>query len=78
MDTRLVLVWPEQEALVRAALDAGAHSCLVLPVHAKDLVSTTVARAGIFETSVLALTYRFLAFVLEDWVGWKRREISFE
>lgn len=40
----LVLVPPAQEALVRAALDVGAHSCLVLPVHAKDLVSM-VARA---------------------------------
>ncbi|HKI30652.1 MAG TPA: hypothetical protein VKA46_02080 [Gemmataceae bacterium] len=40
----LVLVTPAQEALVRAALDAGAHACLVLPVHAKDLVSM-VARA---------------------------------
>ena len=34
----LVLVPPAQEALVRAALDAGADSCLVLPVHAKELV----------------------------------------
>lgn len=34
----LVLVGPGQNALVRAALSAGAHSCLVLPVHAKDLV----------------------------------------
>jgi DNA-binding response OmpR family regulator len=40
----LVLVPPAQEALVRAALEAGADSCLVLPVHAKDLVSM-VARA---------------------------------
>jgi len=35
----LVLVPPAQEALVRAALDTGADSCLVLPVNAKDLVS---------------------------------------
>jgi DNA-binding response OmpR family regulator len=40
----LVLVTPSQEALVRAALEAGAHSCLVLPVHAKELV-TVVTRA---------------------------------
>ena len=43
----LVLVAPAQEALVRAALAAGAHSCLVVPVHAKDLVSMVArARAG--------------------------------
>jgi DNA-binding response OmpR family regulator len=43
----LVLVAPAQEALVRAALKAGAHSCLVLPVHAKELVSVVArARAG--------------------------------
>lgn len=41
----LVLVPPAREALVRAALDAGADGCLVLPVHAKELVSM-VARAG--------------------------------
>jgi DNA-binding response OmpR family regulator len=40
----LVLVQPAQEALVRAALDASADSCLVLPVHAKELV-TMVSRA---------------------------------
>ena len=40
----LVLVRPAQEALVRAALDASADSCLVLPVHAKELV-TMVGRA---------------------------------
>ena len=40
----LVLVWPGQEALVRAALDAGADSCLVLHVHAKELV-TMLSRA---------------------------------
>jgi DNA-binding response OmpR family regulator len=43
----LVRVPPTQEALVRAALDAGAHSCLVLPVHIKELVSmVNRARAG--------------------------------
>jgi DNA-binding NarL/FixJ family response regulator len=43
----LVLVWPAEGALVRAALAAGAHSCLVLPVHAKDLASmVSRARAG--------------------------------
>jgi DNA-binding response OmpR family regulator len=43
----LVLVAPAQQALVRAALGAGADSCLVLPVHPKDLVSTVArARAG--------------------------------
>jgi len=35
----LVLVPPAEEALVRAALRAGANSCLVLPVHPKDVVS---------------------------------------
>jgi DNA-binding response OmpR family regulator len=35
----LVLVPPAQESLVRAALDAGASSCLVLPIHAKELAS---------------------------------------
>jgi DNA-binding response OmpR family regulator len=40
----LVLVQPAQEALVKAALDASANSCLVLPVHAKELV-TMVSRA---------------------------------
>jgi DNA-binding response OmpR family regulator len=43
----LVLVPPAQEALVRAALNAGADSCLVLPVHPKELVSmVTRTRAG--------------------------------
>jgi hypothetical protein len=43
----LVLVRPTQEGLVRAALDAGADSCLVVPVHAADLVSVLArARAG--------------------------------
>jgi CheY-like chemotaxis protein len=40
----LVLVPPAEEALVRAALEGGATSCLVLPVHAKELVRM-VARA---------------------------------
>jgi peptidylprolyl isomerase len=35
----LVLVRPGQEALVRAALEAGASNCLVLPVHPKQLAS---------------------------------------
>src|SRR5438132_10200665 len=35
----LVLVPAAREPLVRAALDAGADSCLVLPVHAKELAS---------------------------------------
>jgi DNA-binding response OmpR family regulator len=34
----LVLVPPAAEALVRAALDAGANGCLVVPVHAKEFV----------------------------------------
>jgi DNA-binding response OmpR family regulator len=43
----LVLVWPAQEALVRVALDAGADSCLVVPIHPKDLVSVVArVRAG--------------------------------
>jgi peptidylprolyl isomerase len=43
----LGLVPPGQEALVRAVLEAGAHSCLVLPVHAKEVASMLVhARAG--------------------------------
>ncbi len=40
----LVLVPPAREALVRAVLEAGAHGCLVLPIHAKDLL-TSVTRA---------------------------------
>jgi DNA-binding response OmpR family regulator len=43
----VVLVPPAQEAFVRALLDAGATSCLTLPVHAKDLVNMLArARAG--------------------------------
>jgi DNA-binding response OmpR family regulator len=41
----LVLVPPGQGRLaVRAALEAGADSCLVLPVHAKE-VASMLARA---------------------------------
>jgi DNA-binding NarL/FixJ family response regulator len=35
----LVLVPAGQEPLVKAALEAGADSCLVLPVHAKEMAS---------------------------------------
>jgi DNA-binding NarL/FixJ family response regulator len=35
----LVLVPAGQEPLVRAALEAGADSCLVLPVHAKEMAN---------------------------------------
>jgi DNA-binding response OmpR family regulator len=43
----LVLVRPQQEPLVRAALDARADSCLVLPIHPKELVTMlSRARAG--------------------------------
>lgn len=45
--TILVLVSAAQGALVRAALEAGADSCLVLPIHPKELVSAVArARAG--------------------------------
>jgi DNA-binding response OmpR family regulator len=40
----LVLVGPGEGGLTSAALDAGAHSCLTLPVRSGDLVSA-VARA---------------------------------
>lgn len=40
-----VLVTPAQETLISDALAAGADSCLVLPVHAKELVSA-FARVG--------------------------------
>jgi DNA-binding NarL/FixJ family response regulator len=40
----LVLLLPPEKGLVRAALDAGAHGCRLLPVHAKDL-ATMVRRA---------------------------------
>jgi DNA-binding response OmpR family regulator len=43
----LVLVPPAREALVRAALGAGADSCLVLPVHPKEVASMVArGRAG--------------------------------
>jgi DNA-binding NarL/FixJ family response regulator len=43
----LVLVPPEQEAFVRALLEAGADSCLVLPINAKEVASMLVrARQG--------------------------------
>jgi hypothetical protein len=43
----LVLVSPGQETLVRAALEVGAYSCLMLPIHAEDVVSMLAhARAG--------------------------------
>lgn len=35
----LVLVHAGQENFVRAALEAGAASCLILPIHAKELVN---------------------------------------
>jgi hypothetical protein len=38
----LFLVPSGQESLVRAALEAGAHSCVVLPVHAKEVASMLV------------------------------------
>jgi DNA-binding response OmpR family regulator len=43
----LVLVSSPHEDLVRAALEAGAHSCLVLPVHPQDFAGALVrAREG--------------------------------
>jgi hypothetical protein len=43
----LVLVSSGQDQLAEAALAAGAHSCLVLPIHAKEVASMVVhARAG--------------------------------
>jgi DNA-binding NarL/FixJ family response regulator len=43
----LVLVPHGREPLVRAVLEAGADSCLVLPVHAKEVASMLVrARQG--------------------------------
>ena len=43
----LVLVRPGQDALVGPALDAGADSCLFLPVRAEDLLGVVArARAG--------------------------------
>lgn len=40
----LVLVPPEQKTLAPAALNAGAHHCLVLPIRPQDVVSL-LARA---------------------------------
>ncbi len=43
----IVLVPPTQAALVKDVLNAGANSCLVLPIHAKEAASMLVhARAG--------------------------------
>jgi peptidylprolyl isomerase len=43
----LVLVPPEQQTLVGAALEAGARSCLLLPIHPKEVASMLAhARAG--------------------------------
>lgn len=43
----LVLVSPEQQTLVGAALEAGARSCLFLPIHPKQVASVLAhARAG--------------------------------
>jgi AmiR/NasT family two-component response regulator len=41
----LVLVSDGQEAFVRTVLEAGAHSCLLLPIHAKE-VTSVLAHAG--------------------------------
>src|SRR5437879_431160 len=38
----LVLVAPSQKSIVRDVLKAGAHSCLMLPIHAKDVASMLV------------------------------------
>jgi len=43
----LVLVAPEQQTLVGAALEAGARSCLFLPIHPKEVASMLAhVRAG--------------------------------
>jgi phosphoserine phosphatase len=43
----LVLVSPGQEDLVQSLLEAGAHSCLVRPFHAREVTSMLArARAG--------------------------------
>jgi DNA-binding response OmpR family regulator len=43
----IVLVSPGQPDLVSALLEAGAHSCLVLPIHFKDVRNMLAhARAG--------------------------------
>lgn len=43
----LVLVPPGQEDLADSALEAGAHTCLILPINAKEVASMLLrARAG--------------------------------
>src|SRR5438128_8379327 len=43
----LVLVPPNRKSIVRDVLKAGAHSCLMLPINAKDVASMLVhAQAG--------------------------------
>jgi len=43
----LVLVPPRQKRIVKEVLKAGAHSCLMLPINAKDVASMLVhAQAG--------------------------------
>ena len=43
----LVLVRPSRKSIVRDVLKAGAHSCLMLPINAKDVASMLVhAQAG--------------------------------
>jgi hypothetical protein len=40
-------VSPGQEPLIRAALDEGAHGCLLLPIHPKEVTRMLAhARAG--------------------------------
>jgi PleD family two-component response regulator len=38
----LVLVSPSRKSIVKKALKAGAHSCLMLPINAKDVASMLV------------------------------------
>jgi FKBP-type peptidyl-prolyl cis-trans isomerase 2 len=43
----LVLIPPGQDTLAEVMLEAGAHSCLMLPIYAKDVASMLIhARAG--------------------------------
>jgi hypothetical protein len=42
----LVLVPPGKQELVNAALEAGAHSCLVLPINSKEVVSMLIRARG--------------------------------
>ena len=43
----LVLIPPSRQSIVRDVLKAGAHSCLMLPINAKDVASMLVhAQAG--------------------------------